>query len=364
MSEAQVRSLIAHAQSSLKRHTCYDLLPVSYKLVVLDTTLGVRKGAAALIQHGVQYAPLWDSATQRYEGMLTVTDIIHLVLHYNSTNTPFTSALEDLDALSIGGLKDIEKTLGVWRERVYAQPSESLWNASRILTQHRLHRLPLLDFTPASPTSAYQETLLSTLTQYKILKYLAANEPSLTSSTIPLSSLIPNAQSSESTSASPKKAPLGRRFGDKLKKATPDMPLLEVLEILVKEGVSSVPVVQRRVSSTSGADDEQWEVIDVFEKYDVLMLAKDPTPQLHNLRMPVSEALAMRSPDHPGIHTCTPSTTLGMIMETIRKGLVRRFVVLDDERGPTGASSQLLGVIGLSDLMRFFVDQEVLDESQ
>jgi hypothetical protein len=37
----------------LKTQTCYDLLPLSYKLIVLETTLLVRKGLAALLQHGM-----------------------------------------------------------------------------------------------------------------------------------------------------------------------------------------------------------------------------------------------------------------------------------------------------------------------
>jgi 5'-AMP-activated protein kinase regulatory gamma subunit len=57
--------------SALKKQTCYDVLPVSFKLIVFDTRLLVKKSLAALLQHGVQSAPLWDSHTQTYAGMLT-----------------------------------------------------------------------------------------------------------------------------------------------------------------------------------------------------------------------------------------------------------------------------------------------------
>lgn len=36
----------------LKQHTTYDVLPVSYRLIVLDTQLLVKKALAALMQNG------------------------------------------------------------------------------------------------------------------------------------------------------------------------------------------------------------------------------------------------------------------------------------------------------------------------
>lgn len=42
----------------LKQHTAYDVLPVSYRLIVMDTTLLMKKALAALIQNG-----MWQSIT-------------------------------------------------------------------------------------------------------------------------------------------------------------------------------------------------------------------------------------------------------------------------------------------------------------
>jgi len=36
----------------LKKHTCYDLLPQSYKVIVFDTTLPVKKAFYAMLQNG------------------------------------------------------------------------------------------------------------------------------------------------------------------------------------------------------------------------------------------------------------------------------------------------------------------------
>ena len=45
-------SLTDLIRSELSRYSCYDLLPVSTKIVVLDTQLPVYKALAALTQHG------------------------------------------------------------------------------------------------------------------------------------------------------------------------------------------------------------------------------------------------------------------------------------------------------------------------
>ncbi|VDP85828.1 unnamed protein product [Echinostoma caproni] len=75
----------------LKRHTCYDLIPLSAKLVVFDVTLNVKKAFFALVYNGVRVAILWDSDKQRHVGMLTITDFIRILhQYYRSPNSPMT----------------------------------------------------------------------------------------------------------------------------------------------------------------------------------------------------------------------------------------------------------------------------------
>jgi 5'-AMP-activated protein kinase, regulatory gamma subunit len=50
---------------------CYEILPQSFKMIVFDTTLLLKKALAVLVQHGVQSAPVWDSQAQKFIGMLT-----------------------------------------------------------------------------------------------------------------------------------------------------------------------------------------------------------------------------------------------------------------------------------------------------
>lgn len=46
---SKIQSLMC---SFLKEHTAYDVLPVSYRLIVFDTRLLVKKALDALVQNG------------------------------------------------------------------------------------------------------------------------------------------------------------------------------------------------------------------------------------------------------------------------------------------------------------------------
>ncbi|KAL2911632.1 AMP-activated serine/threonine-protein kinase regulatory subunit [Polyrhizophydium stewartii] len=294
---------------ALKRHTCYDLLPVSLKVIVFDTSLLLKKALTALIQHGVQSAPLWDSETQRFAGMLTVTDFIQLILHYYRRSS-LEEALEELDQLQISGLRAIENSIGCLpKQNVTIHPLDSLYHAGHLLIDSHLHRLPLIDHSEAA------DTIVSVITQNKILRFIAANVPHFPELDCTLGEL-------------------GIGSFGRLETASPDTPLIDVLKKLISRRLSSLPIV-----------DEEGRVLNVYEKYDVLMLAKDGP--YYNLDMPVKEALLRRTPDFEGIHSCTTQDTLGRVLETIRTTTVHRFIVLRDDR--------LHGIISLRDILRYLI---------
>jgi 5'-AMP-activated protein kinase regulatory gamma subunit len=89
----------------LRTTNCYDILPLSSKQVIFDKDLLVKKALAALLQHSLQSAPLWDSQTQTFCGMLTVTDFILLILYYYQT--PTESVSENINQLKISRLKEV-----------------------------------------------------------------------------------------------------------------------------------------------------------------------------------------------------------------------------------------------------------------
>jgi hypothetical protein len=101
-------------------HTCYDLIPTSAKLVVFDTQLLVKKAFFALVYNGVRAAPLWNSESQKFVGMLTITDFIRILqMYYKSPNLE----MEELE----------EHKLETWRSKYFSNSIYSLNNYTKVI---------------------------------------------------------------------------------------------------------------------------------------------------------------------------------------------------------------------------------------
>ncbi|XP_076341240.1 5'-AMP-activated protein kinase subunit gamma-1-like isoform X1 [Tachypleus tridentatus] len=116
---------------------CYDVIPISAKLVVFDTQLPVKKAFFALVQNGVRAAPLWDSSRQEFVGMLTITDFIHILRTYYKSPQINMEELED---------HKLETWLNVLKTKLKPlytiKPEASLYEAIKTLIQGKVHRLP------------------------------------------------------------------------------------------------------------------------------------------------------------------------------------------------------------------------------
>ena len=137
---------------------------------------------------GVVSAPLWNSEKSCFAGMLTVSDIIHLIQYYYHTSN-FASAVTDVETLRLESLRgkpsserlahlsdplssDIEKALGVdTPPLLWASPDQSLYEAASLLIQTHARRLPLLD----NDSDTGHEMIVSIMTQYRLLKFISIN---------------------------------------------------------------------------------------------------------------------------------------------------------------------------------------------
>lgn len=172
----------------LKEHTAYDVLPVSYRLIVFDTRLLVKKALNVLVQNGsclykhfttcflyiflgIVSAPLWSSETQKFSGMLTVADFINLIQYYY-THSSVDEALKEMENFELAHLRNVEKQVGAPAPQLVSMnPMSTLYDACKLLAESRAHRVPLLDKEPGTGT----ETIVSVITQYRILKFIASN---------------------------------------------------------------------------------------------------------------------------------------------------------------------------------------------
>ncbi|EGD76496.1 5'-AMP-activated protein kinase subunit gamma-1 [Salpingoeca rosetta] len=147
----------------LSRFTCYDMMPVSVKMVVLDTQLHVKKAFFALVQNQIRSAPLWDSRKQQFVGMLTVTDFINILLKYYVSPD---SKMEELEEHRIQTWRDMSSDK---RPHTLAcmDPSLSVLEALTMLLEYRIHRLPVID--------SYTGNAISILTHKRILQFIHLN---------------------------------------------------------------------------------------------------------------------------------------------------------------------------------------------
>lgn len=294
----------------LKVRTSYDVLPLSYRLVVLDVDLLIKKCIGVLVQNGIVSAPLWDSKRSKFVGLLTSNDFLNVIQYY----CQFPDQLKEVDQFRLGSMRDIEKAINVRPiETVSVHPMRPLYEACRRMLSTRARRIPLVDVDDETG----REWVVCVLTQYRILKFIAVNNETHTSK----------------LRKSVREIGLGTFHH--LATARMSNTVLDVVHLMVKYSISSVPIV-----------DKEMRVLNVFEAVDVIPCIKGG--KYDELSRSVGEALTKRNDDFGGMYCCNPDDRLDAIFDTIRKSRVHRIVVVDD-------NSRLRGVISLSDILKYLL---------
>ncbi|GAA6062672.1 hypothetical protein JCM10212_000572 [Sporobolomyces blumeae] len=156
----------------LESKSCYDILPESFRLIVLDNKLAITKSLQALITNGVVSAPLYDSTTQRFAGMFTLADVVHLIQYYYLTANEYDNVVAEVEAFQLGSLRKIEQAIDVPPPpTISVHPDQPLSDACAALVRTHARRLPLVD----RDDQTGKETIVSVLTQYRVLKFIAIN---------------------------------------------------------------------------------------------------------------------------------------------------------------------------------------------
>ena len=121
----------------------------------------------------------------------------------------------------LGICAEVEKALGVAPpETISIDPERPLYEACRRMLESRARRIPLV--TNDSQTD--RSHVLSVITQYRILKFVAVNVPDTQMLRRPLKELL-----------------LGTY--DNIATASMDTPVIDVIHILVERSISSVPIL-------------------------------------------------------------------------------------------------------------------------
>jgi len=205
----------------------------------------------------------------------------------------------------------VEKAIGVAPiETVSIHPEKPLYEACRKMLESRARRIPLVDIDDET----HRHMVVSVVTQYRILKFIAVNVTETEMLRKPLKDLNMGSFSNLST-------------------ASMDTPVMDVIHMLVKKNISSVPIL-----------DKDGYVLNVFEAVDIITLIKGGS--YDDLNLNVGDALLKRADDFPGIYTCSMEDRLDTIFDTLRRSRVHRLVIIDENR-------RLKGMVTLSDILEY-----------
>ncbi|KAL9939034.1 hypothetical protein V8E36_001847 [Tilletia maclaganii] len=343
----------------LRERSSYDVLPVSFRVVVLDTKLVVKPALDVLWQAGIISAPLWhstsvpppldldaeqegaaesanDGANGReapapivppaaeaasegiripstgdlpsskikpgFAGMLTVNDIIHLIQYYYKFHASYDIAAKDLEHFRLESLRDIEQALQVPQPPLLSiDPLRPLYQACQLLVKTHARRLPLLDYDETTGV----ETVVSVLTQYRVLKFICMN-----------------CRETGGLHRSIKSCGLGTYVDQvQIATATLDTTVFDVVHIFSEKGISAVPIV-----------DEDGFVVDMYETVDVITLVR--TGAYTALDLTIRQALERRPKDFPGVYTCSPYDSVANLFALLKKVRFHRLLILEPEDSP------------------------------
>jgi len=305
----------------LRSRTSYDAFPVSFRVIVLDSQLEVKKALQCLLLNGVVSAPLWNSEKSVFAGMFTVSDIIHLIQYYYHTSS-YDNATTDVETFRLESLRDIEKSLGVATPPlIHEHPSAPLYDAAQRLIQTHARRLPLLD----NDSETGHQVIVSVLTQYRLLKFIAINcTRDIQSLHLPLRKLgIGTYVQHDPSTGEPQ---LVENPYHPIATSTMDTTVFDVVHMFSERGISAVPII-----------DENGVVVNLYET------------------------------DFPGVVICNRLVVV--------EGEVCNFdsyfswmyplmgQCLQEEERKGGKKGRLLGIITLSDVLRYVVGPVNIQES-
>ncbi|KAK6029176.1 CBS domain protein, partial [Ostertagia ostertagi] len=208
-------------------------MPNSGRVVVLDEDLVMCQAFHRIITHATRHVLLSDAQQGGLiTGILSVTDFIRVLLKiFRESKFVSQDEAKELGLLTIRKYQELVKKAGKWQNLVWISAERSLLEVVRLLSAHRVHRIPVLDPDTFDPVYI--------LTHKRILKFIWCF-------------------------------------------VYPDTPLHECLDILLNLGVSGVPVVEH----------ETHKVLDVYSRFDAIGIALQS--EGFNLEVSVKEALQFK----------------------------------------------------------------------
>ncbi|XP_010551058.1 PREDICTED: sucrose nonfermenting 4-like protein [Tarenaya hassleriana] len=344
VSEEDLRVSRHRISEYLSRHTVYELLPESGKVVALDVNLPVKQAFHILHGQGISTAPLWDFSKGNFVGVLSALDFILILRELGNHGANLTE--EELETHTISAWKEGKAYLNrqadgharpVTRNLIYVKPYDILKDLVSKILQNGVATVPVL-YSSSEDGSFPQLLHLATLSGVLkcICRYFRHCSSSLPILQLPICALpvgtwVPK---------------IGEANGRPLAMLRPNASLSQALNLLIQAQVSAVPIV-----------DDNDSLLDIYCRSDITALAKDKVYANINLgETTIQRALQLGQDSYypyemrtQRCQMCLRTDSLHKVMERLANPGVRRLVVVE------AGSKRVEGIISLSDIFRFFL---------
>ncbi|KAK6033324.1 CBS domain protein [Ostertagia ostertagi] len=345
----------------LQMNQCYEAMPTSSKMVIFDTELVLWKAFNGLVYQNTRHVLLSNGERGGLiTGILSVTDFIRVMLRLRRERGQADALVDDkqdLGKLTIQKYRELVQKEGKLKELVYINANNSLLEAARLLAQHRIHRLPVLDPESGSP--------LFILTHKRLLKFLWCFGQQFSQPDYHIRTA--------------KDLNVGSWVG--IRVVFPDTPLTICLDILLNKGVSGVPVVfpdtplticldillNKGVSGVPVVERDTFKVIDMYSRFDAVGIALEESAD--SLDVSVEQALKFKNlgrNDQDRVVSVRDTDTLWKAITVLVERNVHRLCAVN-EKGAIEASDIFfrfaiadflisnIGIISLSDVINHMV---------
>ncbi|CAJ0608862.1 unnamed protein product [Cylicocyclus nassatus] len=303
----------------LQMNQCYEAMPTSSKMVVFDTEMVLWKAFNGLVYQNTRHVLL--SNGQRgglITGILSVTDFIRVMLRLHRERARSDALAEekgDIGKLTIQKYRELVQKEGKLKDLVSINANNSLLEAARLLAEHRIHRLPVLDPESGSP--------LFILTHKRLLKFLWCFGQQYSQPDFHIRTA--------------KDLNVGTWVG--IRVVFPDTPLTDCLDILLNKGVSGVPVVER----------DTFKVVDMYSRFDAVGIALEE--KANSLEVTVQEALKFKNlgrNENDRVVSVRDTDTLWKAITVLVERNVHRLCAVNE-------NGAIEGIISLSDVINHMV---------
>ncbi|KAG6505123.1 hypothetical protein ZIOFF_037471 [Zingiber officinale] len=339
ISEADIGISCDRISEFLSTCAAYELLPDSGKVIALEVSLPVKQAFHILYEQGIPVAPLVDTCSREFVGVLSPLDFILILKELSSHASNLTE--EELETHTISAWKDAKQQLSsqmvlhgpTQRQLIHAGPYDSLKEVALKILQNRIATIPIVhsllqeDSFPHLLHLASLSGILRCICRH--FRQFSNSVPILQQAicTIPLGTWVSR---------------VGESNGNELVKLKPNESLSRALTLLVQAQVSSIPIV-----------DDNDCLLDTYSRSDIISLAKDKVyARIHLDETSIYQALQLKnnaSSSHVSLtgqhfHTCLRSDSLQKVMEQLANPGVRRVIIVED------ATNHVEGIISLSDV--------------